>query len=173
MLRIVAPSFEAISGELPLRRRVRLGAVSVSTATPVGAILALSLDGRPLESSKRLIVKAVSRASNTGQRLVLAGPGSPKRYRLESTGSAPIRTFGMASGQPTSVWIGERLILSVGQTDGTWELLMDGRQASFTTDTPGVRARILGRLVTPRASEVVTLQVGPSSRRVAGRSEPK
>ncbi|HSV75149.1 MAG TPA: beta-galactosidase, partial [Chthonomonadales bacterium] len=69
---VSAPRFAAVAGELPVGRPMQVGPFSVSSPSPMGAVIAVSLDGRPLASSGRVLLKMVTRAVNTGQRLVRA-----------------------------------------------------------------------------------------------------
>ena len=70
----------------------------------MGALFALSLDGRPLETSQHLVVKMVSRAENTGQALEKSPAGAVNAWVLRAPGTGPILTFGLEAMLPTRVW---------------------------------------------------------------------
>jgi hypothetical protein len=63
----VAPNVRIATGFLGNAGPVDLGGVRVQCATNFASISLISLDGKPVERSARLLLTAVSRAENTGQ----------------------------------------------------------------------------------------------------------
>lgn len=141
MLEVRGPRLRMLAGELVPNRVYDLGGgFRFVTPTAIGALLVLSLDGNPLERSRHLIVKMVSRAENTGQSLELAPAGSPGRWILNAPGKAPILTYGKQTGKPARVWMpgSAKPVLTADIEDGTWELEVNDGRASFTCDTPNI-----------------------------------
>ncbi|HZT44102.1 MAG TPA: hypothetical protein VFA07_18200 [Chthonomonadaceae bacterium] len=109
LLSVQTPTLRMLAGELTPGRVYDLGGgLRFSTPTPFGALMVLALDGRPVESSRHLVVKMVSRAENTGQVLEKAPSGAVSDWALRVPGAAPILTFGHASSQPTKLWFAPR-----------------------------------------------------------------
>ena len=148
---VASPRFCAVAGELPPGQPLPLGPFRLSVPSVLGAAVAVSLDGRPLSSSARVLVKMVTRAENTGQRVARARNGAPAAWRLETTGDAPVRTFGAPSAAPVRLLRGGLEVLRLYQRDGVWEVLLDGRSATLWSDTSGVAGRLLGRRFVARA----------------------
>jgi hypothetical protein len=149
-LTVISPKTVSICGELPLNKPISLGPLTLTTSTGIGALMVVSLDGRPLSSSRDYIIKMVSRAENTGQTLEEGQPGQPGRFHLTKWGAAPIITFGRAEGF-TGVRMGGKSILSLALTDGTWELVVRNNKAIFYCDTPGIRGTVFGNGMTTTA----------------------
>jgi hypothetical protein len=61
---------------------IDLGGWTLDCATPFAAVVATSLDGRPLGESGHLLVTAVARAENTGQAFYQGKRSVPQRGRL-------------------------------------------------------------------------------------------
>ncbi|MFP4055998.1 MAG: beta-galactosidase [Candidatus Brocadiia bacterium] len=78
---IDAPRTRAAVGFLGELGIVELGEVSVACRTPFAAVLVSSLDGRPIASSRRVLVTAVARAENTGQAFARGKTSVPERGR--------------------------------------------------------------------------------------------
>ena len=161
LLKVLAPRTIAIAGEIPVHRALKLGPFSLTSATPIGALMAVSLDGRPLAESRQFVVKMVSGAENTGQELVPGAPGAPARYHLKQWGKAPIRTNGQSSSRPTILKRGDRELLRIGLTGGTWELVIRGSKLTLVCDTDGIRGAMLGRAFTTRLHSVLTVDAEP------------
>lgn len=148
LLTISTPRAIALCGELPAHKPLTVGGWTLVTPTEIGALMAVSLDGRPLASSRRFVVKMVSRAENTGQRLEPAAPGAPARFHLKAWGRAPIRTLGRFEGKALRLRRGRQTILSLALANGTWELLVRDGRATFACDTPGIRGTLFGQAIT-------------------------
>lgn len=100
------PTLSMIAGELVPNRVYDLGGgVRFSTPSAFGSLMILALDGKSISKSKRLVVKMVSLAENTGQNLDNTHLGSLSDWALRSPGSAPVITFGRQSIQPVRLWI--------------------------------------------------------------------
>ena len=106
-LEIRTPTLRVIAGEFVPGRVYASGRLRMTTQTPMGALFALSLDGRPIETSQHLIVKMVSRAENTGQNLGKSPPGAINNWVLRNPGAGPVLTFGRPAAQPTHIWFAE------------------------------------------------------------------
>lgn len=144
-LTVAAPKVVAVCGELPRGEKVALGPWVFSTGTPVGAFMALSLDGKPLTVSRHFVVKMVSRAENTDQAIVAAQPGQPGPYVVSKWGRTPIVTFGKPAKNGARVTLRGREVLWLGLVDGCWELEVRDGQATFLCDTSGASGRLFGR----------------------------
>jgi hypothetical protein len=150
-LLLQTPRTLCIAGELsavPLR----ISGLSLSTQTPVGALMVQSLDGRELAKSQRWIAKMVSVAENTGQKLVPAGASAPAAFVLEQPGTAPVLSGGklLAGATQVTLWNGEGLV--VDQANGTWEFMVSGGKASFWSDVEGSTLHYQGRTLTSQGA---------------------
>jgi hypothetical protein len=145
LLKVITPRTIMLAGELPMNRPIVLGPITVITPTPIGGVMAVSMDGAPLGRAKRYLIKMVSEARNTGQDLVPAAPGSPARYYVNTQGRTPILTGGKPSARPTILSMSGRRILSLGLESGVWELLVDGQRATLVCDTAGIRGTLFDR----------------------------
>jgi hypothetical protein len=169
-LEIQSKTLAVIAGEFTPGRVYSAGKLRFTTQTPFGALFALALDGRPLETSQHLIVKMVSRAENTGQVLEKLPPGSPYSWVLRAPGTGPVLTYGKAATQPTRVWFEKpaeretrknpkslppsQVLLSIAMQDGTWEFELRDGHATLACDTPGINGVALGRAFTTSAQSV-------------------
>ena len=52
----------------------------------------------------------------------------------------------------------ETELVSIGMTDGTWELTVQKGKATLVCDTPGIRGTLLGRGFTTSPNAVVTVE---------------
>ena len=100
--------------------------------------MAQSLDGQPLETSQHYIIKMVSVAENTGQKLNPTSPGAPSSHILDQPGLPPVLTRGTRSDGGTTLWLSDQEWVKVGQLNGTWELLVDSKGVHFWSDVPNV-----------------------------------
>jgi hypothetical protein len=81
---IVTPMSKAAVGFLGRAGRVDLGGVELECKTPFAAVMVTSLDGKPIETSKRVLITAVARAENTGQAFY------KNRSSVPETGRTPV-----------------------------------------------------------------------------------
>jgi len=152
VIRIAAERFCAVAGEIGPREggaepgAWSAGALRIECVSPIGAVVAASLDGAPLASARRYSVKMATVAHNRGQKLVRAEDagqqGAP--WVLTDLGAPPVQTEGKPSEAPTRVWIGGEPLLDVFLVNGTWEILIDRdrREVRLFCDTPNIRFRI-------------------------------
>lgn len=156
VLIVRTPRTAVISGEIG-GSTWTAGPLRLFTRSPVGTVWAVSLDGLPLSSSRRLLVKMVTNATNTDQRVTTAGVGAPAPYRLVSSGRAPVMTSGSITPGGVRLALNDRLILAFDLVGGTWELLVDGNRASLLCDTNSATGTVFGHRVTVTAGRVITV----------------
>ena len=140
---VLAPRVQVLAGDLRGARGFA-GGFSVFNATG-GALVALSLDGKPLESSRRFVVKMASDAHNSDE---VAGR-DPRfarqptgQFRLDSIGDGPVRTGATTATVPLEVRRGNERLLQLWQTGSAWELLVENGKATFWCDAPGAKFRL-------------------------------
>lgn len=161
MLSITSPCTIAVCGEFPIKQAVTAGDWTLISPSGIGALMVVSLDGKPLSSSRAYIVKMVTRAENTAQELEAAPMGAPGRFRLKTWGKTPILTFGRP-GDPLVLKQKGKPILSLALENGTWELIVRNGKASLMCDTPGVRGTLFGQTIaTAVSSATVVVSVSP------------
>ncbi len=136
-----------VAGELS-GDTLRAGPLELASSSGVGALVATSLDGFPLTSSRQVFLKMVTIAENTGQQLLPAPPGAPGPFVLDQPGAAPVKTFGDTEGGTTEVRLGGHSVIEMQLVNGTWELLAMPDGTTFWCDTPGVRLSFGGRMFT-------------------------
>lgn len=153
-LEVGTPRACAVAGELPRGTEVQAGALGVRSASEVGAVMAVSLDGLPLAQSRRYVVKMVTVAQNTGQKLMKAPEKAPADYVLMERGVAPVRTDGVLSRIPTVVRLEGTPLVNISLANGTWELVVEDGRAYFWCDTPGVPAEVMGQRLTTSTTRV-------------------
>ena len=83
LVAINTPRAQGLVGHLQ-RGRPRLADVTLESATPFGAVLVASLDGKPIAESSRLLVTAGARTHNAGMQW------TAKRDSLTETGGPPM-----------------------------------------------------------------------------------
>lgn len=119
---VATPRTCVVAGELT-GEKMSAGKMVVQTSSPVGAVAAQSLDGQPLENSRHYLVKMVTVAENTGQKLNPTPPGAPSTHILDQPGLPPVLTFGTPSDRGTTVVLADSEVVRVGMDKGVWELL--------------------------------------------------
>ncbi len=151
LLVVQSPALAMVAGKFDPKHTYRIGDLCFSTPTPYGAFMAIALDGKPLSKSRNLVIKMVSIAANTGQKLIPAPAGAPAKWELSNPGAAPVITMGTASSQPTKVWFLPKahnqkpeLLLSLHMKNGVWELDLHSQKIELACDTPAMSARLLG-----------------------------
>ena len=138
LIKLHTPTAQAILGKLNQPTLTVAGQLRLRTDTPVGALVAVSLDGQPLSKAQSYLIKLCTVAYNSAEQLV-AATGKQKTGSLRSLGQRPIRTGGKVSSRPTEVWVNQRKLLEVYVVNGTWELLVEGGRCQLFCDTPGAR----------------------------------
>lgn len=139
---IKAPRVAAVQGSFRSGVRYEAGTLAVTSVSPIGTVAVSSLDGKPLAEASQVLVKMVTIAENSGQKLDTVNvPGVGKKFALRSPGGFPVRTMGASSDQPTSIWLNGRKMLDVYMRNGTWEMFLDLRKKEYLLhcDTPEVR----------------------------------
>ncbi|MFQ6130700.1 MAG: beta-galactosidase [Armatimonadota bacterium] len=146
ILVVDAPQFQALAGALRSAPSLAATDLQLSSQTGIGAVVATSLDGRPLAASEHFAVKMVSFAINEGESKQAHGHDAAGAtiYALRDHGSGPVRTMGREREEPTIVALGGRPLLHVYMANGTWELLREGDRWLLYCDTPGMRFRLPG-----------------------------
>jgi hypothetical protein len=142
ILKINGSEICALAGELPVGQTLTVGPLEVQSISPIGAVAAMALDGKPLEESEVFSVKMVTVAENRGQRLIpVDEEGAPKPYVLDNNGLSPVQTQGKASEEPTRVFLGEEPVVDVFLENGTWEVVVNRKegQCYVFCDTPNIR----------------------------------
>jgi hypothetical protein len=134
---IDTPAFAAVAGKLGAVFPSVAGALRVSSATPSAVVTAESLDGAPLTAARRIVVKMVTRADNTGLRLSPT-PDGPRAFHMDVEGTAPIVTGARSSATPTVVEIGGQPLLQIGMVNGVWEYVSEPDRAMLYLDADGV-----------------------------------
>ncbi len=171
LLMISTPRTVALCGEFPVHGAAQVGSWGLTTQTGVGALMAVSLDGKPLDRSTSYLVKMVSRAENTDQELEAAQEGAPARFRIKNWGKAPVLTFGRQCDLPTVVRHGSQNILSLALIDGTWELWVRSGIATLVCDTSNIPGSLFGHPITTQADVPITVSLvvkSPGASRAAG-----
>lgn len=88
VLAINAPSAQGLSGNLR-EAKADLKDIAISSDLDLGHILAVSLDGEPLATSKRILIQAMSEEKTSGFRTVPADPKQEGVQRIVSIGRDP------------------------------------------------------------------------------------
>ena len=146
LLRVNAPTFQALAGALANAEAGAPGELTVDTNTPIGAICWLSLDGKSAKESEHWLLKMVSIAINTGEeKSIHVGEAERAIFALTAVGTAPIRTLGKVSERGTTVALAGAEVAWVGLFNGCWELVREGDEYYFYCDTPGTPLRLAGK----------------------------
>ncbi len=143
LLLVDAPQAQVIAGSLRQASLTRTPQLSLTTATPIGALVWVSLDGRPVAASTRWVLKLTSTATNTDETKQLHHT-NPERttFSLTALGKPPVTTLGEPAATPTTVDLDGKQVLAVHLVNGVWELLVEGGVWTFYCDTPGVTFRL-------------------------------
>lgn len=170
-LTLQAPKTLCLAGELSTVP-IQIQGMSVATQTPVGAVMAQSLDGKDLAKSQRWLVKMVSVAENTGQKLIPAGANAPAALVLDQPGTAPVLTKGtlLPGGTVITLWNNESL--TVDQANGTWEFVLSNNKLHFWSDVPGTTAHYQGRTVSSQGEIPTPMPFIPVYTPTAGDTNP-
>ncbi len=145
VLWISAPLCAAVAGELGAAGQVTAGPLAVTTHSPLATCVWQSLDGMPVEQSRRWTLKFVTVAHNTGEQVrVHLQKKERTTYALDGGGTEPVVTGGKPDEIPTSLNLGGRPLISVFMSGGGFELLRDGNKLYLFCDTPGVKVALPG-----------------------------
>lgn len=140
LLVLNAPLTQGFAGSFAKTALLKTSGLELSTPTPFGALVWVSLDGKPIASSQRWSLKMVTMAANSGEEKNLHHSNAEKTiYALTALGKAPIDTFGKPSTEPTTITMNGKPLLSLYLQNGTWELVCEGGEYRFYSDTPNVK----------------------------------
>lgn len=174
-LEVKTPRLRIIAGDFVVGKVYDLGdGIRFATANPVATLFLYSLDGKPIAQSRRLWVKVVTRAENTGQQLLPAGQNAISDYVLKVPGKAPVLTFGRTAKYATHLWLspaqkGDNTTLSLWMEDGTWEAEILNGKIRLACDTPGITGKAFGKVF--QTSEEITELIPEPTRRVTNVAE--
>jgi hypothetical protein len=139
------PQFQALCGNL-----VGVGGLSGGLGlrnARNGTLVALSLDGQPLVTSRRYVIKMVTDAKNADE-VTGKDPrflNSPKgQWKLDVYGKGPVITIGRPVTVPVQISLDDKPVVDVYLEGGSWELYVDGDERHFYCDTPGTRFALHG-----------------------------
>lgn len=142
---VLTPRVQILAGNLRRSRGFADG-LQIENAT-TGALVALSLDGRPLNKSRRFLVKMASDAHNSDEvagrdpRFARQATG---QFRLDSIGQGPVGTGAKPSTLPLEVRMGDERLLQLWQNGSAWELLYENGKLLFWCDSPGAKFQLGG-----------------------------
>ncbi len=145
VLTFASPTVAGVCGELPIGKPVYAGPFALISQSHIAAFMAVSLDGLPLSKSKRYVLKMVTMAQNTDQKLSPAPPGSPGKLYIADWGHAPVITLGRKSSSPLILKRNGKIILSLNLTDGYWEIAVRDGVVNFACDKEGIPMAMFGR----------------------------
>ena len=142
---VSAPGVQTLCGNLAGVGRVMAPGLRVRNFK-TGTLVGVALDGQPLVSSKRFVIKMVSDARNADEksgrdpRFLKAKQGL---WKLDVLGEGPVKIGGQPGALPLQVSIENKMLCEVFlQGAGGFELFVDGDKSFFYCDTPGTRYRI-------------------------------
>jgi hypothetical protein len=147
LLTLLTPTAAAVCGNLPVGKPIHLGPFTLISQSPIGALMAVSLDGQSLSKSKTYVVKMVTIAQNTDQSIEPSQPGAPGKIHLSDWGHAPVLTLGKHSSIPLYLSRNGKNLIAIGMTNGVWEIYAKKNQATLVCDTPGIKAYLFGQNV--------------------------
>lgn len=93
VLTINAPAAQGVSGKLNAQREFVLGDVTIASPLDLAHIILVALDGRPLKTSKRMLLQAMSEERATGFETEPAGDGV---HQIKSIGTDPWQVRALA-----------------------------------------------------------------------------
>jgi hypothetical protein len=144
-LAVDTPQFQAVCAALGQDSSAQLSALRVQNGRG-GVLVALSLDGLPLDKSRRWMIKMVSDAHNRDEQSG-RDPRMPSsangQGRVLVPGRGPVETNGQTTNTAMRISLGSRAVLEIALQGGSFELQADGDKRQFWCDTPGVPYRLL------------------------------
>jgi hypothetical protein len=151
-LTFASSTVAGVCGELPVGKPVFAGPFALISQSHIATFMAVSLDGLPLAQSKRYVLKMVTRAENTDQKLSPSPPGSPGKLFIADWGRPPVVTLGRKSASPLILKRNGKTILSLNLTDGYWEIAVRDGVVNFACDKEGIPLAMFGkRFITAQA----------------------
>lgn len=168
-LEVNTPTLAILAGELEPGRIYTVGSLRISTPNRFATIIAYSLDGLPLTTSKHRIIKMVTRAENSDEIFERAPKDAPAPWQLTAPGAGPVVTYGGSSSTPTKVWILPpstaqakakpkplpNPLLTMNMVAGTWEVELSNGMARMLCDTVDMHGTLHGREFTTATEAVV------------------
>lgn len=145
LLVLNAPLVQGFAGSFDRGQLLKTTGLELSTPSPLGALVWVSLDGKPIATCQRWSLKMVTVAVNQGEVKNLHHSNATKTtYALTDLGKAPIDTLGKASTTPTTVSMNGKPLVNLYLCNGTWELVCEGGDYTLYCDTPGVKFALPG-----------------------------
>ena len=138
---VSAPGVQSMSGNLNSVGRVLAPGLRVRNAKN-GTLVALALDGKPLVSSQKFLIKMVNDVENVDEKLARDPRFASKpdgQWKLDVLGDGPVKFGGIKSAEPIQIAIENRPLVDVYLEGGGFELYVDGDKWSFYCDTPGTK----------------------------------
>lgn len=131
---------QAIAGRVEKEQVAAGGELRWTSSTPRAALVWMARDGLSPGASRQWVAKMVTGAWNTGE---LTRPhhrgGGLNFFALINPGRPPVTTGGKLCAEPTTLTVGDRVVLSLWMRGGVWELHETGKTRRLFCDTPGVR----------------------------------
>ncbi len=146
---IDTPLVQVIQGELEPGKEYETGSLKIKSPNDFAVFVAMSLDQKPLKSSRRFVIKMMTRTWNRGQALVESEyPGRDDLFMLKEGGSALVQTRDEPSEMPVVITLNGTEVLSCYMKGGWWEAVLDldekivdlacsGRNIKFAIIPPG------------------------------------
>lgn len=145
LLVLNAPLVQGFAGSFDKSELLKSSGLELSTPSPLGALVWVSLDGKPITTSQRWSLKMVTMAVNQGEEKNLHHTNATKTtYALTDLGKPPIDTLGKASPTPTTVTLNGKPLVTLYLCNGTWELVCDAGEYTLYCDTPGIKFTLPG-----------------------------
>lgn len=138
-------TFQAVQGELTPYQTYKCNNLQVISSSSVAAVIAASLDGKPLADSRHFSVKMATVAVNRGERLDAMTTGnSIGKYALVNLGAPPVQTLGVPAEKPTQIILNGQVLAEVFMTNGTWELEFDAdkQEVKVFCDTQNTKMKL-------------------------------
>jgi hypothetical protein len=90
---VAADNVAMATGQLGAAGEIELGPLTIRCTTPFASLSVVSLDAQPLQRSRRLLLTAVARSLNTGQRDAPVNPRSAREVEsVDADTGMPLRT---------------------------------------------------------------------------------
>jgi len=142
VLLVDALAVQACAGALARNTKTKTSVIALDSRAPIGVLLAITFDHKPVPESRRFVIKLVTVAVNTGEsKRIHQHRAQGLFYALDDPGEPPVRTCGQLSTKPTVVAVGDRPLVEAFVTNGTWEIVRQREEAYVYCDTPGARFR--------------------------------
>jgi hypothetical protein len=104
MFTIATPRTKGAVGFLGEAGAIDLDGMTVECKTPFAGVMATSLDGKPLDESRRMLLTVVARAENTGQAFAKNHTTVPERGRLPVLAEPVDSTLCIRAAGPATIY---------------------------------------------------------------------